>query len=453
MAVRWPHLGLVLALLAPALLAAPFGGSSDAGDGSDDDTLQTGLLKATVRKVGAIGAARTWAVTDADGTPLGTRDWKAFTVGGNCCEHYLATTPDGRILNLGGAHPTWSADGGATWWRATPQMILLGAEGGIVAAPGGDIVGMTWDPYTGDQVVSYRYDAATDTWHWNLVNLKTPFYDRPWISVAPGPFEVGGVTIPYVSFIKGGLIKSPLYMSLDGLHYSAVDPGNIALAQDDIRTTLPDLGVTAPVDHLQGNREATGIALPRGGWLGPLFHFESGGPHAALLTENLTWAAYAGPIPNKDVFIDSSGAIHQVFENGGTIRHRLSLDGGETWRTHTYGRSGAYAEEWDFKANGDIGLAALLVRWGSSHLPDQDIVYKVWDYATDLTPDEALWVGDGDIDTRSGLGNSPRYDFATLAILPDGRVVASFADRSFSPGFAIESESSGLVTGVQALFR
>ena len=39
----------------------------------------------------------TWAVFDA-------------SYGGNCCEHYLATTIEGQILNIGGEYPVWSFD-------------------------------------------------------------------------------------------------------------------------------------------------------------------------------------------------------------------------------------------------------------------------------------------------------------------------------------------------------
>ena len=38
--------------------------------------------------------------------------WAVFdkNYGGNCCEHYLATTIEGDILNIGGEYPVWSLD-------------------------------------------------------------------------------------------------------------------------------------------------------------------------------------------------------------------------------------------------------------------------------------------------------------------------------------------------------
>ncbi|MCS5534741.1 MAG: hypothetical protein NZ802_02695, partial [Candidatus Poseidoniales archaeon] len=49
-------------------------------------------------------------------------DWAVFgnEEGGNCCEHYLATTKEGLILNFGGEYPTWSEDRGHTWDEYLP---------------------------------------------------------------------------------------------------------------------------------------------------------------------------------------------------------------------------------------------------------------------------------------------------------------------------------------------
>ena len=47
----------------------------------------------------------------------GDATWAVFgnEHGGNCCEHYLAGTKEGWILNFGGEYPTWSEDRGLTW--------------------------------------------------------------------------------------------------------------------------------------------------------------------------------------------------------------------------------------------------------------------------------------------------------------------------------------------------
>ena len=41
--------------------------------------------------------------------------------GWNCCEHYLATTEWGWLLNFGGEYPMWSEDRGATWSTYLPS--------------------------------------------------------------------------------------------------------------------------------------------------------------------------------------------------------------------------------------------------------------------------------------------------------------------------------------------
>ena len=43
--------------------------------------------------------------------------WAVFdeSKGGNCCEHYIATTIQGSILNIGGEYPVWSVNRGHDW--------------------------------------------------------------------------------------------------------------------------------------------------------------------------------------------------------------------------------------------------------------------------------------------------------------------------------------------------
>ena len=105
--------------------------------------------------------------------------------GGNCCEHYLAITKEGWILNFGGEYPTWSEDRGRTWQEYIPSVFSqigclepkptvpgqegLG-EGSIVQATNGDLIAMGWFPYPStsgaDQFYAFFYDANDEEWSW-----------------------------------------------------------------------------------------------------------------------------------------------------------------------------------------------------------------------------------------------------------------------------------------------
>ena len=51
--------------------------------------------------------------------------WAVFDAskGGNCCEHYLATSIEGQILNIGGEYPVWSLDRGHEWDTYIPEVL------------------------------------------------------------------------------------------------------------------------------------------------------------------------------------------------------------------------------------------------------------------------------------------------------------------------------------------
>jgi len=66
-----------------------------------------------------------------------------------------------------------------------------------------------------------------------------------------------------------------------------------------------------------------------------------------------------------------------------------------------------------------------------------------------MEPDTITQIGLGDLDAVSGAGNDIRFDFSSLAILPDGGVVVAYHDSTdgcgagegpCDPMFAIELE-------------
>ena len=142
----------------------------------------------------------------------GNSSWAVFgnEEGGNCCEHYLAATKEGWILNFGGEYPTWSEDRGHTWQEYRPSVLSqigcrepkptvpgqegLG-EGSIVQATNGDLISMGWFPYPSssgaDQFYAFLYDADDEEWSWCFNRTPEPFYDRSWQVEVVGPINGG----------------------------------------------------------------------------------------------------------------------------------------------------------------------------------------------------------------------------------------------------------------------
>ena len=84
-------------------------------------------------------------------------------------------------------------------------------------------------------------------------------------------------------------------------------------------------------------------------------------------------------------------------------------------------------------------MFVLNVRYQSAEGPDVDVVYHTRGYSQDLSPDTLTFIGQGDLDSTSGAGNDIRFDFASLAILPDGGVVVAYHDSTdVDPLFAVE---------------
>ena len=137
--------------------------------------------------------------------------WAVFNkdYGGNCCEHYIATTIEGDIMNIGGEYPVYTEDRGHAWDTYIPGVLPdtqcrtfvptnpgqegLG-EGSIVQATNGDIISMTWFPYIGadgkiDKFYALLYDDSEEEWKWCYNRITEPFYDRSWQVEVVGPIS------------------------------------------------------------------------------------------------------------------------------------------------------------------------------------------------------------------------------------------------------------------------
>jgi len=361
--------------------------------------------------------------------------WRVVEGTGNCCETYVTTTSSGRLLDFGGRYIHFSDNRGLTWSRVQPIVPLLNGEGAIVVAPDGDVLGVQWDPYSGDHLQFYKYEATTGAWRYTEMPLHQPFYDREWIAVLDGPVTIAGETHEYVSFVKGAVPKELWFYSTDGLHYHQVTSKAVEQMIDgrEIQGPLPT--ATNPVnDWIQENTNGGMTQLGAGDLLAsPDFADE----WALLEGETFKWSSYRfpdGSEPEGLFQVDSARRIHNliVSEDRASFEYRISSSGGRKWRTTTVQLPPAHTvEEIDFRAHRSLGIAAVAMRaHDEGDGNDQDLVYKLG-IATDTARVARLYyVGLGDVDATAGVGNAIRFDFESVTIFPDGRIAVSFLDST-----------------------
>ena len=411
---------------------------------------------------------RTFATIDLALNQSGETTWAVFNrdYGGNCCEHYLATTTAGAILNIGGEYPVYSVDRGhdgdtwipgmlpdaqcRTFVPTNPGTEGLG-EGSIVQATNGDIISMSWFPYVGgdlklDKFYAILYDDSEMSWRWCYNRITEPFYDRSWqvevigpISSTIGDGEWASVVVSnfwHQTQNAGGQI------SVDGLNYYPFQfPGRdggdppVELDLDFTEADLPEYW-----DVNKPHKEMRAFPLPSGGLIFPSYYNNG---NAAYMDTTLSWNELAVQFPSEYCQIDRRGTLHCVATSGTSFTHYLSTDGALTWSNYTYelDATASQIEEWEFQANGELDLFILNVRYQSTEGPDVDTVYHVRGYSEDMSPDTLTYIGQGDLDSTSGAGNDIRFDFASLGILNDGGVVVAYHDSTDpDPLFAVELE-------------
>jgi hypothetical protein len=414
-----------------------------------------------------------WAVYDA-------------TYGGNCCEHYIAATKEGSILNFGGEYPVWSHDRGHVWDTYLPTIIPdtscrtpaptapgqegLG-EGSIVQAVNGDLISMGWFPYAGldlkvDKFYAFLYDENAGSWSWCYNRITEPFYDRSWQVEIVGPIESNIGSNDWGSLVISNFWHQTQnvggQVSIDGLNYYPMSfPGR----NDDIDIVELELNASAlgvEWDFTKPHKEMRAFPVPESNGGGLLFpNYFSNGDDAYLGT-TLTWVADPGLIegglwigewyrhqingaglPSDYCNIASQGGLHCFTKEDRIITHMLSWDGGYTWQNQSYNFTGLAEsiEEWEFHISGENDLVILNVRYQSAAGPDIDTVFHIRGYSESLAPDSMTFVGLGDLDSTSGAGNDIRFDFASITILNDGGAVIAYHDSSDpDPLFAVEQE-------------
>lgn len=403
-----------------------------------------GALLASPTTYAASNGLRTYAVLDATGATVGAQAWRVVNGTGNCCENHVVVGPDGRIYDIGADQPFFSEDGGKTWKRPATLLTLPQGEGAATIAPNGDFVGMSWDPYTGDRVVTYKREAATGLWYASHVALHGPLYDRPWIGVAQGPFDVAGTQYPYAVLMTGGWPEPTTYVSFDGLTYALLSTHQATLRNVPVRAWL-DQPAQAWADWSQPTSHARIVPLPAGGALvgGALLC-----PWALFRTDATTQCFMHpdGLAPSQGILrFDSQGRLHAFEGASSGFYHGVSTDGGRTFaRTlHKFPPNLARLS-WDAVANGALDAAAVSILFQDNANPStpvtRTLVYKLENLSTAPTA-RILQVGTGDRYFGAGVTElGPRFDFITVGMLPDGRVVTSFGDLAHStPRLAVET--------------
>jgi hypothetical protein len=382
-----------------------------------------------------------------DGVPsaddrAATTKWRVVEATGNCCENYVTTTRQDRLLDFGGTYVNYSDDRGQTWKQVRPLTPLVNGEGTIVLAPGGDVVGVGWDPYSGDHLQAYKYEADTGKWRYTETPLHQPFYDREWVTVVPGPFTIDGETVEYISFLKGGWPSKELwYWSTDGLNYTQVSSKIVDKALSGAAPRTLATTERSDADWNQANTNTGMTTLGDHALLAAPDYPSSNSAWSLFDGKEFAWVPVKlgdGTTPSGLFQVDSAGRLHNVLPQGSRFTYRWSADNGTSWKSLDVALpDGSAIEEIDFRANRAAGVAAVLIRAQDNGTgADFDIVHKLGIGKRDATPKliRSYRVGLGDVNATSGVGNSVRMDFQTVTIFGDGRIAVSFLDSTSGPG-------------------
>ena len=237
-----------------------------------------------------------------------TTSWAIFDAsnGGNCCEHYLATSIHGTIMNIGGEYPVWSNDRGQEWDTFVPPAIPdqtcrtfiptnpgqegLG-EGSIVQATNGDWISMSWFPYVGgdlklDKFYAILYDESEMEWKWCYNRLTEPFYDRSWQVEVVGPIDASIGSGDWASLVVSNFWHQTQnaggQISVDGLNYYPIQFPNRGGSEPSLEVNLSfspeDMSLYWDVN--KPHKEMRAFSVPSGGLMFPQY-FDNG--NAAFL--------------------------------------------------------------------------------------------------------------------------------------------------------------------------
>lgn len=395
-----------------------------------------------------------YAVYDRHGR-RGTATWRISAAGGNCCETYVSATSSGRIVESGGTYPWYTTDEGRHWYQVTFDVpdqndngpAVAGGEGATVVGPGGDVYGVTWDAYSGDHLQAYRYNAQTDGWQVADIILKSPFYDRPWLTYAEGPFTLDGAkTNQILDVTGGGITKDIDTLSPDGLDYGDLSYFSNEESRASTATFHIKVARNAAADWWQPHPGTGTLPLTGGGVLRFFNTDDVTGDDpckvARLDPASSTWQCVKLPgVRFRPGVIrqDSRGYLTDVYsvDNGKALVLATSRDGGVNWQTTKLvppgpARTLETPSMFDVVANGRLGQAVVSARFDNAKGFGQDIVFRVDISHSQPKRLETYLVGKGDLNTANNVLGSlgDRFDYESVALLPDDRIAVSFDDST-----------------------
>lgn len=416
-----------------------------------------GALSTSSSKMPDKPVVKSFPVFDAKGHRAGKASWRLTKAGGNCCEVLVTSTRSGRLIEFGGTYPIYSDDEGRTWTEIAPlspstsklpnpgPRKIAGGEGTVVQAPGGDILGIGWDPYSGDRLQSFLYSAKDKKWYYQEAPLHEPFYDREWVAVAKGPFTINGEQVPYVGLVLSNSNRKIVLMSTDGLNYFTPTQRSLDAVRNAKVTSYIPVRQDPDYDYMQEQAQ-TGLAMLT---QGALSFDPAQGCKVQTLKSDGTWACFA--LPNEHelegpLHTDSRGWLHEVVADGSGFVYRMSKDGGRRWtETNVTIPGEPQIETYDFKANGRLGMTVIATHAKQDDGTFQDVVMRLDTHGAVPRLVKSYFVGDGNLKSTVGLdatslvdGKSTRVDFTSVAILPNGKIAVSFADKTYDdPAVAI----------------
>ena len=395
-----------------------------------------------------------YPVYDGRGHRIGTARWRISPAGGNCCETYITGTRSGRIVESGGTYPWYTDDRGKHWYQVKFDIpdqndngkTVAGGEGATVAAPDGSIYGVTWDAYSGDHLQAYSYTPQKNAWSVSEVVMKSPFYDRPWLSYAQGPFVLNGTKVKHLLDVTGGGITKDIdTFSGDGQDYS--QPSFFYLdeqqASGSPRVRIP-VRRNPAADWWQPHPGTGTLPLNAGGILrfsnGEDVTGTKGCPVAQLEPATTTWrcVSLVGSVKGI-VRQDSRGYLTEVYPNGtGAVTLATSRDGGVHWSSIRLTPPAGVAKTLETSsllnvvANGKLGQAVVSSRWDDAAHHGHDIVFRVDTSKPAPRLSRTYLVGRGDIRTGNDVTSvtMPRFDYESVALLPDGKIAVTFVDST-----------------------